>query len=158
MSANDHSKTENEIVERKDGPSSVEKEEQRTVVDNRSDVTSTKSRDGPTTADQGVKEDEETALGAIRSNRPNYSSFSLREKRFIVFMAAFAGFFSPLSANIYFPVSIPSPTLLSAIPNKRTGVAYSSQSSTCFGLSDQFDSDFVHDLPGIGTDDIWRPR
>ena len=34
---------------------------------------------------------------------PAYSAFSHGQKRFIIFMVACAGFFSPLSANIYFP-------------------------------------------------------
>ena len=35
---------------------------------------------------------------------PAYSAFSgVRQRRFIIFMVACAGFFSPLSANIYFP-------------------------------------------------------
>lgn len=34
---------------------------------------------------------------------PAYSVFSHRQRTFIVFMVACAGFFSPLSANIYFP-------------------------------------------------------
>lgn len=34
---------------------------------------------------------------------PQYSIFTRSQKRYIVFLAAFAGFFSPLSANIYFP-------------------------------------------------------
>ncbi|EON66096.1 hypothetical protein W97_05339 [Coniosporium apollinis CBS 100218] len=34
---------------------------------------------------------------------PAYSTFSKKQKQFIVFAVAFAGFFSPLSANIYFP-------------------------------------------------------
>ena len=34
---------------------------------------------------------------------PVYSVFTDRQRKFIVFMVAFAGFFSPLSANIYFP-------------------------------------------------------
>lgn len=43
------------------------------------------------------------ALEPAPTNRPNHSAYSSRKKKFIVFMAAFAGFFSPLSANIYFP-------------------------------------------------------
>ncbi|KAI9799457.1 MAG: hypothetical protein M1833_003979 [Piccolia ochrophora] len=43
---------------------------------------------------------------------PLYSVFSKRQKGFIVFMAAAGGFFSPLSANIYFPAL---PTLASAV-------------------------------------------
>ena len=42
------------------------------------------------------------ALHQIPS-RPVYSVFSDRQRKFIVFMVACAGFFSPLSANIYFP-------------------------------------------------------
>lgn len=34
---------------------------------------------------------------------PAYSVFSDRQRKYIVFMVACAGFFSPLSANIYFP-------------------------------------------------------
>lgn len=44
-----------------------------------------------------------TASGAI----PIYSVFSRNQKRFIVFMAAWAGFFSPVSGNIYFPALNP---------------------------------------------------
>ncbi|KAF2019297.1 MFS general substrate transporter [Aaosphaeria arxii CBS 175.79] len=43
------------------------------------------------------------ALSVIPSNSPPYSVFSTRKKQFIVFLAAWGGFFSPLSANIYFP-------------------------------------------------------
>ena len=51
-----------------------------------------------------VNESHDTeALSAVQSNSPPYSVFSKRQKHFIVFLAAFGGFFSPLSANIYFP-------------------------------------------------------
>jgi hypothetical protein len=43
------------------------------------------------------------ALEPVPTNLPIHSAFSSRKRKFIVFMAAFAGFFSPLSANIYFP-------------------------------------------------------
>lgn len=43
------------------------------------------------------------ALSRVSSRSPPYSAFSMREKRYIVFMTAFAGLFSPMSANIYFP-------------------------------------------------------
>jgi len=46
------------------------------------------------------------ALEYTRSG-PVYSAFSPRQKQFIVFMAACGGFFSPLSANIYFPALNP---------------------------------------------------
>lgn len=37
------------------------------------------------------------------SSGPAYTVFSKNKKRFIIFMAMAAGFFSPFSANIYFP-------------------------------------------------------
>lgn len=37
------------------------------------------------------------------SQGPLYSVLSIYEKRYVVFMAAFAGFFSSMSANMYFP-------------------------------------------------------
>lgn len=38
---------------------------------------------------------------------PIHSVFTRNQKRFIVFMAAWAGFFSPVSGNIYFPALNP---------------------------------------------------
>lgn len=46
---------------------------------------------------------ELAVLSNTQSNAPPYSVFSERKKHFIVFLAAWGGFFSPLSANIYFP-------------------------------------------------------
>lgn len=43
------------------------------------------------------------ALTPVPTRGPVYSVFSKSQKRYIVFMTAWAGFFSPLSANIYFP-------------------------------------------------------
>ena len=43
------------------------------------------------------------AIHPIASNGPSYSVFSIQQKRCIVFVAAFAGLFSSLSANTYFP-------------------------------------------------------
>ena len=43
------------------------------------------------------------AIHPTTSNGPSYSVFGLHQKRYIVFMAAFAGLFSSLSANMYFP-------------------------------------------------------
>ena len=34
----------------------------------------------------------------------DYSTWSIQQKRFLVFMASGAAFFSPLAANIYYPV------------------------------------------------------
>ena len=47
-------------------------------------------------------QDLEALTNSPSSGSP-HSVFSKRKKRFIVFMVACAGFFSPLSANIYFP-------------------------------------------------------
>lgn len=43
------------------------------------------------------------SLHTTTTNSPPFSVFTLQQKRFIVLMVAMAGFFSPLSANIYFP-------------------------------------------------------
>ncbi|KAF1960519.1 MFS general substrate transporter [Byssothecium circinans] len=43
------------------------------------------------------------AVTTTPSPLPPYSVFSKRKKLFVVFLAAWGGFFSPLSANIYFP-------------------------------------------------------
>ncbi|KAK5199433.1 hypothetical protein LTR16_006222, partial [Cryomyces antarcticus] len=43
------------------------------------------------------------ALATVETNTPPHSIFSKRQKQFVVFMVAWGGFFSPLSANIYFP-------------------------------------------------------
>ncbi|KAK5138427.1 hypothetical protein LTR08_000013 [Meristemomyces frigidus] len=43
------------------------------------------------------------SLHPIPTNSTPYSIFTTKQKRFIVLMVASAGFFSPLSANIYFP-------------------------------------------------------
>lgn len=43
------------------------------------------------------------ALGQADTDGPLYSIFTKHQKRYIVFLTAFRGFFSPLSANIYFP-------------------------------------------------------
>ena len=50
--------------------------------------------------DQGVENLE--ALDIVSSGPP-YSAFSTQQRRCIIFMVACASFFSPLSANIYFP-------------------------------------------------------
>ncbi|PSK54127.1 Quinidine resistance protein 1 [Elsinoe australis] len=43
------------------------------------------------------------AIRTISTQEPVYSVFTLPQKRFIVFMSAAGGFFSAISANIYFP-------------------------------------------------------
>jgi hypothetical protein len=43
------------------------------------------------------------ALATVSTRTPVHSVFSKNEKRYIVFMTAWAGFFSPVSANIYYP-------------------------------------------------------
>ena len=43
------------------------------------------------------------ALRRTDTGRPVYSVFTKRQKKNIVFLTAFGSFFSPLSANIYFP-------------------------------------------------------
>ena len=43
------------------------------------------------------------ALSTMPSARPVHTVFTKRQKHFIIFMASWGGFFSPLTANIYFP-------------------------------------------------------
>ncbi|KZF25531.1 MFS general substrate transporter [Xylona heveae TC161] len=43
------------------------------------------------------------ALAPVATRTPPFSVFTKWQKRFIVFMVALGGFYSPLSANIYFP-------------------------------------------------------
>ncbi|KAF1982610.1 MFS general substrate transporter [Aulographum hederae CBS 113979] len=59
------------------------------------------SSDQEPTKEQGEKTPD-IELARIPSG-PAYSAFTHKQKQFIVFMVACAGFFSPLSANIYFP-------------------------------------------------------
>lgn len=54
------------------------------------------------------QQDEDVPAADLESLRPastapQWSIFTPPQKRFIVFMVSLAGFFSPLSANIYFP-------------------------------------------------------
>jgi len=42
-------------------------------------------------------------LATVSTAGPVHSVFTKNQKRFIVVMASFGGFFSPLSASIYFP-------------------------------------------------------
>lgn len=50
-----------------------------------------------------IRPDVEQAQEASDSQEAQYSVFTKHEKRWIIFLIAMAGFFSPLSANIYFP-------------------------------------------------------
>ncbi len=56
---------------------------------------------------EGVQQGQEVPidLEPLRKtpNGPLYSSFTKYQKNYIVFLTSFAGLFSPLSANIYFP-------------------------------------------------------
>ncbi|KAL9622299.1 MAG: hypothetical protein Q9160_003310 [Pyrenula sp. 1 TL-2023] len=48
-------------------------------------------------------EEQEAKVTPVESNGPPFSVFTRQQKRFIVVMASWAGFFSPVSGNIYFP-------------------------------------------------------
>lgn len=60
-------------------------------------INSEKDDDAATTPDDLVPRRTQSLPG------PLYTVFTQREKRFLVFMATIAAFFSPLSGNIYFP-------------------------------------------------------
>lgn len=47
--------------------------------------------------------DQETGNRPVEVAEVDYSVFTRSQKRFIVFMASWAGFFSPVSSQIYFP-------------------------------------------------------
>jgi hypothetical protein len=47
---------------------------------------------------------QDVQLATVSSAGPVHSVFTKNQKRFIVVMASFGGFFSPVSASIYFPV------------------------------------------------------
>src|SRR4051794_41048382 len=58
---------------------------------------------GSAGAGQAVGQEEQGVLVADNQNRAPYSVFSGREKGLIVLLVSIASFFSPVSANIYFP-------------------------------------------------------
>lgn len=53
--------------------------------------------------DEGESDAQKDVELARTVSGPPYTVFSQNKKRFIIFMAMMAGFFSPFSANIYFP-------------------------------------------------------
>jgi hypothetical protein len=65
------------------------------------------SRDGDLERAQTAHDGEPSAQGqglaTVSTAGPVHSVFTKNQKRFIVFMASCGGFFSPVSANIYFP-------------------------------------------------------
>lgn len=73
------------------------------TTDSGSPTTTTKEEQAEI-QEQDVEEDIDVeALRQIPTNSPPWSVFTHNQKRFIVLMVSLAGFFSPLSANIYFP-------------------------------------------------------
>jgi multidrug resistance protein len=65
-----------------------------------SNQSSSAGKDETTPGQSGI---DAEALSRVESRRPVHSIFTRKQKIFIVTMASAAGFFSPLSANIYFP-------------------------------------------------------
>jgi hypothetical protein len=55
------------------------------------------------TAHDGESPPHGESLATVSTAGPVHSVFTKNQKRFIVCMASFGGFFSPISANIYFP-------------------------------------------------------
>ena len=89
----------------------VEKEPQSSKTDNEdlvSELRPSQGTDGHVIEALAEDVSGERALADLEAlhqapSGPAYSVFSHRQRKFIVFMVACAGFFSPLSANIYFP-------------------------------------------------------
>ena len=70
-------------------------------------VDHTSSEDGDLERAQTAQDDTSPAhgqdLATVSTIGPVHSVFTKNQKRFIVVMASFGGFFSPVSSNIYFP-------------------------------------------------------
>ena len=75
--------------------SRVDKTEQRSPPDRELERARTAHDEEPSAQGQ--------SLAAVSTAGPVHSVFTKNQKRFIVVMASFGGFFSPVSANIYFP-------------------------------------------------------
>ena len=54
-------------------------------------------------SEREMKDTENVQLDALPIEKP-YTDWSHHEKRFIIFIASGAALFSPLSANIYYPI------------------------------------------------------
>ncbi|KAL8832612.1 MAG: hypothetical protein Q9170_004812 [Blastenia crenularia] len=76
----------------------------KTIEVNTEEINMDKTEESPTEeSDAGQHENKDTeALERVLSG-PLHSVFTKRQKYYITFLAAWASFFSPLSANIYFP-------------------------------------------------------
>lgn len=86
----------------------VSKEETLSTVSRRTSSSSDHSQTAsPARQQQDASSNTEAhdleSLGPASTNTPPWSVFTTRQKRVIVLLVATAGFFSPLSANIYFP-------------------------------------------------------
>ena len=85
-----------DIPSQKDpGESRVDETEQRSLQDQELERAQTAHDEEPSAQGQ--------SLAAVSAVGPVHSVFTQNQKRFIVVMASFGGFFSPVSANIYFP-------------------------------------------------------
>ena len=75
---------------------------------------------------------EISALGSPQSSE-EYSVFSIRQKKTIIVAGSFAGFFSPLSSNVYFPalntiakdLRVPISQINLTVTTYQVGIAYS---------------------------------
>jgi hypothetical protein len=81
----------------------IQEEIEQPVSRRESHISSDSNDARPDTEDDGPPRDLEATLSRVSTNSAPYSIFTLSQKRFIVFMVSIASFFSPLSANIYFP-------------------------------------------------------
>jgi hypothetical protein len=72
------------------------------------EIDRTSSEDGDLERAPTVQDEQPPAQGVelatVSTAGPVHSVFTKNQKRFIVVMASFGGFFSPVSASIYFPV------------------------------------------------------
>ena len=68
-----------------------------------SELADAKSDQGNNNDDGDNDENNKNNNNARENQNVTFSVFSLSKKRFIVFMASWAGFFSPVSSQIYYP-------------------------------------------------------
>lgn len=89
----------------------IEQDDNSTHSDTSSDHETSSNRHGqndalertPTAKDETTTSEARPALTTASSAAPLHSVFTKNQKRFIVFMASWGGFFSAVSSNIYFP-------------------------------------------------------
>jgi Ca2+/Na+ antiporter len=85
-----------EEIDKGDGKTPAQESRQHSIA-------SSSRTDHDTNDDESHEAQDVDTIQATTTNSEPWSVFTTPQKRFIVLMVALASFFSPLSANIYFP-------------------------------------------------------